>query len=427
MRRQILVLVAATTTLVLVAFLVPLALVIRQVAADRAISAARQQIEPLVAITGTATPGQLETMTLAIDADSPERPVSIYLPDGTILGSQVPPTERVTLAQQPRSFSYKTDNGIELYVGVAVGAPQATVIRVFVPTSGLTAGVRQVWLILAGLGLVLLAVAILVADRLATSLLRPVRRLADTASRLEAGDLTARAEVTGPRELREVGGALDRLAARINELLVAERERVADISHRLRTPLTALRLEAGSLRDPEERAGLGATAEELRRVVDDVIAAARLPMREAVSVECEAVAAVRARAEFWKVLADDQDRELTIDLPAGPIPVRLAKAELDSAVDALLGNVFAHTPDGAPIAISVTPEPGSGCRLVVGDGGPGLPDADLVARGESGAGSTGLGLDIARRAAESSGGHLTPGRSPLGGAQLTLTLGPPLS
>ncbi|WP_328989033.1 HAMP domain-containing protein [Kribbella sp. NBC_01245] len=425
MRRQILVLVTATTTLVLIAFLVPLALVIRQVAADRAISSARQEVEPLVAITGIAPRAQLETTMLAINADSEDRPVSLYLPDGSVLGAQVPATERVTLAQQPRSFSYRTDSGLELLIGVAGVEPRATVIRVFVPAGELTAGVQQVWLILAALGLVLLVVAVLVADRLATSLLGPVRRLAETASRLEAGDLSARADVTGPRELREVGGALDRLAARIGELLVAERERVADISHRLRTPLTALRLEAGSLRDDEERAALGATAEELRRVVDDVIAAARLPMHDEVSVQCEAVAAVRARAAFWQVLADDQDREMTVDLPPGPIAVRLAKAELDAAVDALLGNVFAHTPEGAPIAITVTVVPTGGCRLVIGDGGPGLPDVDLVARGESGAGSTGLGLDIARRAAESSGGTLTAARSRLGGAQITLTLGAP--
>ena len=430
MRRQILALVAATTALVLVAFLVPLALVIRQVAAERAVSAARQEIDGLVAIAGVAPRPVLEATVDTLNAEAENRSISIYLSDGPVLGADVPRTERVRLAAQPQSFSYELDGGLELLIGVA-GAQAAAngqgtaVIRAFVPPEQLTAGVRQVWLILAALGLVLLGVAIAVADRLATSLVGPVRRLADTASRLEAGELTARAQVSGPREIHEVGGALDRLAARIGELLVAERERVADISHRLRTPLTALRLEAGSLQDPEERTRLGATAEDLRRVVDDVIAAARLPVRDAVAVECDAVAAVRVRAEFWKVLADDQDRAMSVDLPPGEVLVRLAAAELDAAVDALLGNVFAHTPEGVPIRITVAPRPVGGCRLVVADGGPGLPDAAVLARGESGAGSTGLGLDIARRAAEASGGRLTFGRSIDGGAEVTLDLGPP--
>ena len=85
------------------------------------------------------------------------------------------------------------------------------------------------------------------ADRVARGVVRPVADLAHTAERLGAGDLDARVEPAGPPEIVEVGHTLNRLAGRIVELLAAERELVADLSHRLRTPITALRLDAEAL------------------------------------------------------------------------------------------------------------------------------------------------------------------------------------
>ena len=83
-------------------------------------------------------------------------------------------------------------------------------------------------------------------------------------------------------------------------------------------------------------------------------------------------------------------------------------------VDAMLGNVFSHTPDGVAFRVSVSPD-----GLLVDDAGPGIADpASAVQRGVSGAGSTGLGLDIVRRAAETLHGELIIGRSPLGGARV---------
>ena len=93
----------------------------------------------------------------------------------------------------------------------------------------------------------LFVLSLVVADRLARSMTRPITELALTAERLGRGDLAARVEPAGPDEVREVGPALNRLAARISELLTRERESVADLSHRLRTPVTALRLDAEAL------------------------------------------------------------------------------------------------------------------------------------------------------------------------------------
>ena len=92
--------------------------------------------------------------------------------------------------------------------------------------------------------------------------------------------------------------------------------------------------------------------------------------------------------------------------------MRAAQPDLEAALDALLGNVLAHTPDGVRFDVSLAPEAGGGAVLAVSDEGPGFLDATVVTRGRSGAGSTGLGLDIARRTAEASGGVAHDRRRP---------------
>jgi len=92
---------------------------------------------------------------------------------------------------------------------------------------------------------------------------------------------------------------------------------------------------------------------------------------------------VRERVAFWAVLAEDTERELTVDIGPDPLPVPLPRADLEACVDALLGNVFAHTPHGTPFTVRLTGRPG-GATLVVADSGPGLPDPGVLRRGVSG-------------------------------------------
>jgi signal transduction histidine kinase len=251
----------------------------------------------------------------------------------------------------------------------------------------------------------------------------PIADLAAVSLRLARAELTARAVPAGPPELREVASALNHLAGRIQDLLRAEREQVADLSHRLRTPLTALRLEAESLRDPDDATRIAAAADSIERSVTAVIQQAR---RKAVGGQagCDAAAVVTERVAFWSVLAEDTDREVRRELPTAPLPVAVSADDLSAALDALLGNIFAHTPDGTNLTVALTARPG-GARLTVTDEGPGFPDVDLLRRGASGGGSTGLGLDIARQAAETRGGSMRVDRTPTGGARVTLDLAAP--
>jgi signal transduction histidine kinase len=245
--------------------------------------------------------------------------------------------------------------------------------------------------------------------------------LAVGARRLSAGDLDARVPPAGPAEVVDAGQALNALASRIGDLLAAEREGVADLSHRLRTPLAGLRLEAESLGDPSERVRVQEATDEVARSVDRLIDEARRPLRTNLRPSTDLVATVRDRAGFWSALADDEGRTLEVVVPDGPLTVGASAPDIAAAVDALIGNVLAHTPEGTGFRIEVSAVDG-GARLVVADDGPGIADPSVIERGVSGAGSTGLGLDIVRRTAEATGGSLHLGRAPGGGAQVEVTL-----
>jgi signal transduction histidine kinase len=162
----------------------------------------------------------------------------------------------------------------------------------------------------------------------------------------------------------------------------------------------------------------------VERAVTGLIQQARRRNEEATAARCDAAAVVEERVAFWTVLAEDTGRRVTLDVPPEPVPVRLSADDLGATLDALLGNVFAHTPDGTAFAVTLIARPQGGALLTVADEGPGF-SPEQMRRGASGGGSTGLGLDIARRAAQASGGRLDLSSDPTGGARVTLELGPP--
>ncbi|WP_405096514.1 sensor histidine kinase [Micromonospora sp. NBC_01412] len=420
MRARLALLAAAVSVLTLVAFLVPLALLVRDVAEDRATVRATADAQSLVPVVGTADAATIRLTAEQLAAES-GRPVSVFLPGDTVLGTPVPRTPAVALAERGRSLTAESDEGREVVIAVQ-GRPDGTgVIRTVVPRAELTAGVTRAWLVLALLGVLLVLLGLLVADRLARTLVRPIAELSAVSHRLANAELDARVTPAGPAELREVAGALNHLAGRIQVLLAQEREQVADLSHRLRTPLTALRLEAESLREPQDAARIATAVDGLERAVTGLIRQARRDRSRAATGDAAAV--VADRVAFWSVLAEDTGREVRCDLDPGPLPVGVPADELAAALDALLGNVFAHTPDGTAFTVRLARD-ADGVVLTVSDEGPGMPAA-TVRRGASPAGSTGLGLDIARRAAEAGGGRLELRTAPGGGAEVRLRLAPP--
>lgn len=433
MRRRLALLVGATTSLVLTAFLVPLGLLLQQVAADRAVSAATREAEAVVPLVATLDRSELAATLELMNGDD-TFPLTIFLPDGEVLGADAPRSRAVALTVQGRSITAEAPGGREVLIA-ALGLPEGTaVVRTYVTDEQMRHGVGQAWMVLGLLGAALLALALVVADRLAMSTIRSLRDLDAVARRLGEGDLDARARRSGLPELDEVATTLNSLAHRIRELLAHERESVADLSHRVRTPLTVLRIESEALSDPAEAERITQAVDAVERAVNQAIVDARQGVRAAGKVVAspsrsasltDAASVVRNRVEFWRVLAEEEHRHVVADVPTTPLPVCVPAEELAAMVDAVLGNVFAHTPEGTAFQVSLRPGSSGGAVLVVADDGPGILDgAKVLDRGTSGAGSTGLGLDIVRRTAEASGGRVSIGRSRSGGAQVTVELGP---
>ncbi|MEU9114893.1 HAMP domain-containing sensor histidine kinase [Streptomyces sp. NPDC048483] len=431
MRRSILLLTAATTALVLAALLVPLSLLARSHAVDRATADATARAHSLATGLGQTlaeASGRRPAATLVASANGPDLPrTSVILADGTVLGPAARVTDAVRLARYGRAFSYEPSGGGRAVLVPVQGVSGGTsVVQVGLTDQQLYSGTLASSLAFAGIGAGLILLGLVFADRLGSRLVGSTRRLADVADRLAGGDLTARAAPSGPPELRLVAGQLNHLAERIHGFLTAERESAADLAHRLRTPVAALRLDAEGLRDPAEAERIAADVAALERSVDEVIRTARKPLREGESgpVCADLAAVARERSDFWRPLAEDQGRALACTAPpaGAPVPVRVEGPELAAAVDALIGNVFDHTPEGAGMRLTVV-RGAQGGRLVIEDDGPGFPDGHVPERGNSSGGSTGLGLDIVRRAAEESGGAVEFGSGPGGGARITATFG----
>lgn len=414
MRRRLALLSLATTALVVISLLVPLGLLVRRSAADRARVQAEREAQSLASLIGLAVTLDASVDTLEAVVGPLDEGQIVALDDGTVIG--VPRAGQGTLVEPARTdqatITKVVDGGWEVALPV-IGRETSVVVDVFATKAELTEGVTESWVLLAALGIVLVGAAVLVADRLGVSLVRPIRDLAAAAHRMGEGDLDARVDPSDPQEIRDVGEAFNQLARRLDQLLAAERESVADLSHRLRTPLTSLRLQAEKIASPEDRNEVIAQVDRIELAVDHLIVAARAGSR-GVAGRCVLDEVVRDRAGFWGVLAEEQARRLALHTGAGEVVLDLPRTALEALIDALVGNVFDHTAEGVGFSM-ITGENGVGPWLEIADEGPGFADASVLQRGRSGRGSTGLGLDIARRTAELTGGGIEISNREAGG------------
>jgi len=410
----------AVTSLIVISFVVPLGILARRQAEDRALSVAErdaQSIATALAVTSSFTGGTIDGPTAAavLGAFGTPQGAGVFLADGTVVGTGNANDPDIGIARLGSAFTVRTTVGAAVFVPVLSGET-TTVVRVEVSSAELGEGVAAAWTVLGLLAALLIAIALAAADRLGRSIVGPVITLQNAATAWSKGDLTARVDPKGPPEIIEVGTAFNELAERLADLLQAEREAAADLSHGLRTPLTALRLQVESLSAGTDRDGLLEDVALVEAAVDAVIIEARSRTSDTPR-HADLAGVTRDRVAFWEPLAQEQGRAFTATIPSDPTIVRATEDELVTVVDTLIENVFSHTSPSD--ALSVTVEPG---RVLVEDAGPGI-DGHLSTRGDSGGGSTGLGLDIVARIAQRSGGDLILGRSALGGARIEVTLG----
>jgi signal transduction histidine kinase len=430
---------AAVTSMVAIAFLIPLAVIVRDVARDRAFTAAQlagAAIEPVLSITTdratleraiVSTPagaaGQLAVYLTASPPAADGDPASQAGASGAfVVGPQRASAADLRIATTTaRSFIAQVPGGYAVLQPVALGRGRLAVTEVYVPAAAVSRGVTASWAAMTAVALALIGVSVIVADRLASRVTRPARELASAAVLFGDGDLSARSTAHGPAELAAAGNAFNVMAERLSGLITAERVMSADLPHRLRTPLTALRMNAAALGPGRAANDTRIAIDRLEQQVDLIIRAARRPGPDEPS-GCDAAKVLADRFEFWSALAEDQGRPCHLTGANGPVPVPVPRSDLAAAADALIGNIFKHTAEGTGFAVTL--HCGEDIVLVlVADAGPGIADPDAaLRRGSSGAGSTGLGLDIARRVAESTGGGLKIDTSALGGAQVQIRL-----
>ncbi|WP_169736790.1 sensor histidine kinase [Pseudonocardia spinosispora] len=400
----------------LIVFLIPLSILVHRDARNKAVTTATEQAITIASVAPTLTAKALSATP--VDGFA----ATVFLPDGGIIGVPAQPGPDVTAARHCTPTTTETSEGVEVLVPVAGHDGCPTVVRVLADRTALYEGAAGITLMLIVISIALVLVGALLAERLARGLLRSVHDLESTASAIAGGDLHARARSDGPAEIRRAGAQLNLLAIRVDQLLNKQAQRTADLAHRLRTPLTSLRLDIDALPGGPLTQRLIHDHDTLSRVLNEVILAARRTTADGASPAADLVSVVNERVEFWSVLAEETDRKISCDFCAGPLVIGAGPAALAAALDALLGNIFAHTPAGVPIHLSIQ-RAGTDALLIVDDAGPGFPNLDVTVRGRSKGASTGLGLDIARHTAEDSGGKMQLGTPPGGGARVELLFG----
>ena len=277
--------------------------------------------------------------------------------------------------------------------------------------------------------------AVLAALLLARSISGPLRRVGAAAHALAAGDLSARAPTEGARELADLAGSFNAMAAGIEQLFDARRELVAWASHDLRAPIASLQamleaIEDGLASAEDYLPTLREQTRTLSMLVDDLFELARIDAG-ALTLELHRTPVAPLVDSALRLLQPEAAARgivLTAELDEGA-SAPLAPEKIERVLFNLLTNALRHTPSDGSIAVRVEQQAAE-VLLRVEDTGEGLP-ADGPARmfdrfwradRARSAGGAGLGLAIARGLVEAHGGRIWAENRPQGGACVSFTL-----
>ncbi len=306
-----------------------------------------------------------------------------------------------------------------LVIGVEVGPNPVVeslpigaggVVRLEEPRQVLLSQQVQVTLVVVLLIVLSVATGTVVATLTARRLAEPLSDVADRAARLGAGDFRPSPTRHAIPELDRVSDVLDTSAAALAELVQRERTLVGDVSHQLRSRLTALQLRLDELSthpDPTARTEALAAldqAEKLTAVLDELLEAARAA-RAAGAEPLDLRAGLDPVAEEWRPALRAAGRTLRVRIPDGLL-ARVTPARIQEAVGALLDNAVRHGGGTVVLAARATEK---SLVIEVTDAGEGVPEelvAHVFQRGVSVEGSTGIGLALARALVEADGGRL---------------------
>ncbi|HEY6798409.1 MAG TPA: HAMP domain-containing sensor histidine kinase [Kineosporiaceae bacterium] len=310
------------------------------------------------------------------------------------------------------------------------------VVRISYPSEPVDRRIRQIWLFRATLAGLVLAMAALLGILLARRLTWPLRQLTTMAVGLRDGDLTAQAPESGPLEVRDLARTLNTAAGTINVLMRSQRTFVADASHQLLTPLTALRLALDNVADGSTNSAVRedverATAEVVRmtRIVNGllVLAKAEAGLSTRTGVRVEQV--VRDRFEVWRPVGDDRGITLQLETTVADVVAITTPGHLEQVLDNVLSNALDFSPDGGTVTVSLRRDADT-IGIDVTDQGPGMTPEDrqrAFDRFWRGPGSrdragTGLGLAIVQRLVTDDDGTVSLEEGASGGLRVRVML-----
>ena len=306
------------------------------------------------------------------------------------------------------------------------------------PTAALHRRELRTWALIAVAVLLALGLGVLVSLPVVRWILRPVRRLDEGTGRVAAAVLAGGAAAPvaddrGPPELRRLSASFDRMAGTVTGALAAQRAFVADASHQLRNPLTALRLRLSNMAghvDPgatDDHVAALEEAERLSTLLDGLLALARTE-RGAPLAQVDVDAAVDDRVEAWRPLAEHTGLSLRRDGVRGLVAVAPV-GTVETVLDAVLDNAVKFSTAGGSVVVDTALHAGH-VGIAVRDTGPGIP-ADELERAtdrfwrspaQANVEGSGLGLAIAARTVELAGGTLALETPPDGGLRVVARL-----
>lgn len=318
-----------------------------------------------------------------------------------------------------------------IYVAVPVSSAGsiAGAVRITYPESELRARVHRYWLMLGGIAVAVLTAASAVGLRFVRQIARPLARLERAAGSAGRGDLSVRATVDGPPEVRSLASSFNDMVARLEALMRSQQTFVADASHQLRTPLAALRLRLEAIEPGQSQAqvdGALREVERLARLVSGLLSLAGADAAEAPPGLADVAAIARDRCEVWAALAGEGDVIISAVCPQS-LPARATTDRLRQVLDNLIENALEVAPAGSTVTIAAGEDAGQ-VVLRVRDQGPGMsaPDRarafDRFWRGASSTGGSGLGLAIVLRLVSADGGTVALLGPPDAGLEVVIHL-----
>jgi signal transduction histidine kinase len=294
------------------------------------------------------------------------------------------------------------------------------------------------WQLLLG-GAIAAGIALLLVRWLARGMTKPLRDMADAARKMEHGDYRQRVKTASRDEVGELADAFNRMSGELESVERLRRELVANVSHELKTPISALRAHIENLLDgieapdPQVLQVMLQQAERLSRLVDQLLDLSRLesgdvPLERQVLPLPPLVSRVVSEIDVFRAGRGVRVRNaIPEELPAvWGDPERVHQVLFN-----LLDNAVRYTPEGGEVVVSASRHNGS-CAVEVSDNGPGIPAEHLprlferfyrvdTARSRN-EGGTGIGLAIARSVVEAHGGRIWAESDPGEGSVFTFEL-----